>query len=524
MQDAEIDLEALFESEQEFESPNARSLAVIKTRTIVGVQAIPVMVEVHLANGLPCFTTVGLAEAAVRESRERVRGAILNSGFDFPAKRITVNLAPADLPKSGGHFDLAIAVGILIASGQIPSANVDLTELFGELALDGSLRKVSGVLPAAMACQEQGHRLILPSQNAGEASLVRDLSCWQADHLLQVCSHLVGKDELRSCAADALATSTIEPVPDMADVKGQPQAKRALEVAASGGHSALLIGPPGTGKSMLASRLPGILPDLSQSEALESAVIRSVADGFVDQQHWQQRSYRSPHHSCSAVAMVGGGSNPRPGEISMAHNGILFLDELTEFQRNALEQLREPLETGQIHIARASQSVTYPAKFQLIAACNPCPCGYLGDGTERCQCSLSKIERYRHKLSGPMLDRIDIHLQLSRISPAKLRARNLNEEGSQQIRQRVKRTRQLQHSRQHNLNCDLSADEFQQHCRLSNEDYQFLDAVADKLHLSARAYHRILRIARTIADMAQAADIEKSHLAEAISYRRLDRH
>ncbi len=499
-----------------------RGLAVVRTRVLVGVQALPVMVEVHLANGLPCFTTVGLAETAVRESKERVRGAILNSGFEFPAKRITVNLAPADLPKSGGHFDLAIALGILLASGQLVNADVDELEIIGELALDGRLRQVAGVLPVAMACGEANRSLVLPSDNAQEAGLLEDTCCWHAAHLLDVCYHLVGKQQMSQCQYSQPDQTQTQGFADMADVKGQPQAKRALEVAASGGHSVLLIGPPGTGKSMLAARLAGILPPLKQHQALETAAVHSISRNTLKQYQWRQRPFRSPHHSSSSVALVGGGSHPRPGEISLAHNGILFLDELAEFGRATLEQLREPLETGQIHIARANQSVTYPACFQLITACNPCPCGFLGDGTERCQCSVNKIDKYLAKLSGPLLDRIDIQLRLPRVSPKQLR-QNLKEETSSNVRNRVEKAQAQQFDRQGQLNHQLKSTEIEQVCNLSTASYEFLDAVSERLHLSARAYHRIMRVARTIADIEAKRKVEQQHLAEAVGYRSLDR-
>ena len=513
--------------EQSNESLNydhaVRSLAVVRTRALVGVQAVPVLVEVHLANGLPCFTTVGLAETAVRESKERVRGAILNSGFEFPAKRITVNLAPADLPKSGGHFDLAIALGILIASGQLVNVKLESMEVVGELALDGKLRRISGALPMAMACNEDQRILVLPTDNASEASLFYEPCCRQATHLLDVCYHIVGRQMLPICEYLEPELNEDSTLPDLKDVKGQPQAKRALEVAASGGHSALFIGPPGTGKSMLASRLPGILPPLKQGQVLETAAVHSISRDRFNEKACLQRPFRSPHHSASAVALVGGGSNPRPGEISLAHNGILFLDELTEFSRATLEQLREPLETGQIHIARANHSVTYPACFQLITACNPCPCGYLGDGTERCQCSLSKIENYRAKLSGPLLDRIDIHLQLPRLAPKLLRENTDSVESSSKIRSRVEASQQKQFRRQGQLNYQLEANDLEQFCDLSKDSYEFLDAVSDKLHLSARAYHRIMRVARTIADMSLSEKVGQKHLAEAVAYRSWDR-
>jgi magnesium chelatase family protein len=507
-----------------FEKPDSiKSLAMIHTRTVVGVSALPVMVEVHLANGLPTFSTVGLPETAVKESKDRVRGAIINSGFEFPAKRITVNLAPADLPKTGGRFDLPIAIGILIASGQLPRAKVDNFEMIGELALDGHLRKVPGVLPTALSCQLAGRQLVVPTGNAVEASLAENTLAWQAEHLLTVCQHLAGRGDMPLCQASGGVVGKQTDYLDLADVKGQNRAKRALEIAAAGGHSLLFIGPPGTGKSMLASRLPGILPCLTVNEALETAAVQSVAQGQFEIDKWMQRPFRSPHHSASAVALVGGGSYPRPGEISLAHNGILFLDELTEFSRSALEQLREPLETGKIDIARANQSVQYPARFQLVTACNPCPCGYLGDGTDRCLCSANKVEQYRAKLSGPMLDRIDMHVHLPRISVAELRKPSTTVESSLIVRQRVKTVRQCQLARQSELNSELSGLAIEQQCCLDDELHQFLDTACEKLHLSARAYHRILRLARTIADIDGVHNINQSHIAEAIGYRSLDR-
>ena len=507
-----------------FEKPNSiKSLAMIRTRTVVGVTALPVTVEVHLANGLPSFSTVGLPETAVKESKDRVRGAIINSGFEFPAKRITVNLAPADLPKTGGRFDLPIAIGILLASDQLPNLSIDDFEMVGELALDGRLRKISGVLPTALACGHAGRQLVVPDDNALEASLAKRTTCWHAEHLLNVCQHIAERSGMSRCEVNDTVCSKSANYLDLSDVKGQERAKRALEIAAAGGHSLLFIGPPGTGKSMLASRLPGVLPNLTLNQALETAAVQSVAQGEFNVDQWLQRPFRSPHHSASSVALVGGGSCPRPGEISLAHNGILFLDELTEFSRPALEQLREPLETGEIHIARASQSVNYPASFQLVAACNPCPCGYLGDDTDRCVCSAMKIEQYRAKLSGPMLDRIDIHVHLPRILVSELRKPTSSIETSAEVRGRVKTVRDCQVERQARLNCDLKGLALERHCKLDDDIHRFLDMVCERLHLSARAYHRVLRLARTIADMSNKTEIEQSHIAEAISYRSLDR-
>jgi len=481
-----------------------------------------VVVEVHLANGLPAFSTVGLPETAVKESKDRVRGAILNSGFEFPAKRITVNLAPADLPKTGGRFDLPIAIGILIASGQLPISDVQNVELIGELALDGRLRKVPGVLPTALACGEQHRQLIVPSANAEEAALAENTHSWHTDHLLKVCHHLMGQGEIELCQTK-LPKITTRGYPDISEVRGQQHAKRALEIAAAGGHSLLFIGPPGTGKSMLASRLPGLLPELSNQHALESAAIQSVTRGEFSINHWKQIPFRNPHHSASSVALVGGGTHPKPGEISLAHRGILFLDEFTEFSRSALEQLREPLETGKINIARANQSIEYPAEFLLVAACNPCKCGFLGDGTDRCQCSAASIESYRAKLSGPMLDRIDMHVHLPRVSVKVLQDTKAEGEKSEVVKQRVTDVRAFQQQQRNKLVSQLTVKELEQYCELDAELQDFFATVSEKLNMSARAYHRVLKLARTIADMEGEESINKKHLSEAIGYRSLDR-
>jgi magnesium chelatase family protein len=395
-------------------------------------------------------------------------------------------------------------------------------EFIGELALDGQVRKVAGVLPTALSCADEGRELIVPSTNSDEAGLADATNSWQASHLLDVCRHLTGEEELRTCKASVISRD-VDIYPDLCDVKGQKLAKRALEIAASGGHSLLFIGPPGAGKSMLAMRLPGILPELNTQEALEAAAIRSVARGDFDISRWKQRPFRNPHHSASAVALVGGGSHPRPGEISLAHKGILFLDELTEFSRATLEQLREPLETGQINIARANQSAQYPAEFMLIAACNPCPCGYANDGTERCSCSVGKIESYRSKLSGPMLDRIDMHVHLARVTTRELQSSDSDGEQSATVKSRVQRTQSSQLARQKILNSRLQGKSLDLHCALDHEIRQFMELAGERLQLSARAYHRILKLARTIADMEQVDVIQKKHVSEAISFRSLDR-
>ena len=410
------------------------SLAIAYSRARLGVHSPLVTVEAHLSNGLPGLSIVGLPETAVKESRDRVRSAIINSHFDFPARRITINLAPADLPKEGGRFDLAIALGILAASGQIDAQLLSAYEFIGELALSGDLRPVDACLPGSLQCKKAGRTLIVPTANADEAALVSDAQVLAAGHLLEITAHLFARQPL---TAHHFTPEAGEPEhPDLRDVQGQIQARRALEIAAAGEHNLLLYGPPGTGKTMLARRLPGLLPPLKESEALQVAAIQSTARQPAISAQWRKRPFRAPHHNASAAAMVGGGSTPRPGEISLAHNGVLFLDELPEYQRSVLEVLREPLESGEILISRARQQLSYPARFQLIAAMNPCPCGYLGAPDQDCRCTPEQVRRYRGKISGPLLDRIDMHVAVSTLKPGEL-TRPQKSETSAMVRERV---------------------------------------------------------------------------------------
>jgi len=492
------------------------NLAIVHTRAQIGVDAPPVRVEVHLSGGLPSFNIVGLPETAVRESRDRVRAAIANSGFTPPARKITVSLAPADLPKDGARFDLPIALGILIAGNQLRTDLLDQYEFLGELSLSGELRAIAGCLPALLKAREAGRCLVVPNGNGAEAGLVSNAECRLAGDLGEVCAMLAGREELARPAA--VESTTAEPPPDLADVRGQPRARRALEVAAAGGHNLLMIGPPGTGKTLLASRLPGILPMMDEREALETAAVGSIAGRPLEPERWKLRPFRAPHHTASGVALVGGGTRPRPGEISLAHNGVLFLDELPEFDRRVLEVLREPLESGRIVISRAAIQAEYPARFQLITAMNPCPCGYAGDESGRCHCSPDQIARYRARVSGPLLDRIDLHVEVPRQKISQMPPG----EPSAAVAVRVARARVRQHQRE-SLNACLDVAGVREHCRLDSAGEKLLENACERLQLSARAHQRILKVARTIADLDGVGAIGNQHLAEAIGYRHLDR-
>lgn len=499
------------------------SLAIVYSRGRSGIDAPLVTVEVHVTNGLPQLSIVGLPETAVKESKDRVRGAIINSHFEFPIQRITINLAPADLPKEGGRFDLAIALGILAASEQIPKKRLADFECVGELSLSGELRPIVGALPVAIHSRNAKRTLILPTDNASEAALVKQADLLPASSLLQVCAHISGQKSLNAFLPAQVKNKTQAGV-DFSDVQGQFHVKRAFEIAATGSHNLLMLGPPGTGKSMLASRLPTIMPKLTEQQAQETAAIASISDKGLDIDNWLKPPFRAPHHTASSAALVGGGSNPKPGEISLAHNGALFLDELPEFDRKVLEVLREPLETGHITISRASRQADFPAKFQLIAAMNPCPCGYQGDPSGRCHCTDEQVAKYRGKISGPLLDRIDMHLEVPRVSHEVLRKGSVEgKESSAEIRARVVSARKQAIARCGKVNAALTAVEVKQFCPLSEQGHQILEQAMDQFGLSHRAYHRILKLARTIADLAHSKQIEIPHLSEAIAYRKLDR-
>jgi magnesium chelatase family protein len=495
------------------------TVASVASRALAGVDAPEVSVEVHLGPGLPAFHIVGLPDTEVREARDRVRAALNNARFEFPARRITVNLAPAELPKDSSRFDLPIALGILASSGQLMPEALHGLEFAGELSLTGELRPVRGALAMALSARSAGRAFVLPEGNAPQAALAEGARILPARTLLEVVAHLAGEAALAEYAGGPRLGAAS--YPDFSEVKGQQQVKRALEVAAAGGHSVLMVGPPGTGKSMLAARFPGILPPLAEAEALEVAAVHSVSSAGFDALRWGERPFRAPHHSASGAALVGGGHMPRPGEISLAHHGVLFLDELPEFDRDVLEALREPLESGRVAIARAARHVEFPARFQLIAAMNPCPCGHCGDRSGRCRCTPERIARYRGRVSGPLADRIDLKLEVPAPREAELLAAAAGE-SSAAIKARVEKARQAQLERQGKPNALLGTKEIDRYCNTDREGDQLLRHALARLLLSARAYHRVLRVGRSIADLAGSSAIAAEHIAEAIQYRRLD--